>query len=201
MKDRKFGTILQIEPCLISEDVIFEYFCCDYAACRGACCIEGDSGAPLREEELEPLERNYPFYEDLMSEKGKEAVREKGFFDIDRDGDIVTPLCKGTEECAYCSFDEGGGCYCCIERRFTQGKGDWQKPISCSLYPIRITALAPGQYALNLHRWDICAPAYEKGRKEGIRVYEFLREPLTRLFGEEFYSALSFAARSLIASS
>jgi len=198
---KEFGTIIQIEPCIISEDVVFEYFSCDYGTCKGACCVVGDSGAPLKEEELPPLERNYPFYEDLMTDRGRAAVKEKGFFEIDRDGDIVTPLCKAGEECAFSSFDENGGCFCSIERRFFQGKGDWQKPISCRLYPIRVTTLSEGYYALNLHRWDICKCAYEKGKREGIRVYEFLREPLIDLFGEEFYSALSFAAKRLIASS
>ncbi len=192
-----FGTIIQIDNCLVSEEVVTEYFACDYEKCKGCCCVIGDSGAPLREDELEPIERNYPHYKDLMQEKGRELVARQGFFDIDRDGDLVTPTCAGTEECAYSCFDEEGNCFCAMERRWFQGKGDFRKPVSCWLYPIRITRLRSGMDALNFHRWNICKDAFEKGRKEGIRVYQFLREPLIELYGEDFYESLSAAARHI----
>jgi len=199
---KPFGTIIEIGDILVSEDVVTEFFACDYPVCQGRCCIIGDSGAPLKEEELEPLEKAYPVYSPLMSEGGKAAVDAKGFFEIDRDGDIVTPLVEGTEECAFCKIDGAGNCSCTIEQQFCCGLlKDFRKPISCSLYPIRVVDLGGGRIGLNLHRWNICAPAYEKGKKEKVRVYEFLREPLIRAFGEEFYSALSEAARILIASS
>ena len=196
----KFGTIIRIGDILVSEDVILEYFSCDYAVCKGRCCIVGDSGAPLREEELEPLETYYPQYAPLMREEGRRAAEQKGFFEVDRDGDLVTPLVPGSEECAFCHFD-GDNCFCAIERQFCKGLIPFRKPISCSLYPVRVVALGDGMVGLNLHRWDICRCAFEKGRKEGVRAYEFLREPLTEAFGQEFYSALSEAARMLIASS
>lgn len=196
-----FGTIIEIGDILVSEDVILEYFACDYAVCKGCCCIIGDSGAPLKEEELEPLERNYEHYKPLMRAGGVAAVAAKGFFEIDRDGDLVTPLVEGGEECAFCHFDEAGNCFCAIERQFCRGIGTFRKPISCLLYPIRVVELGGGRKGLNLHRWHICKDAYEKGRREGIRVYEFLRGPLTEAFGEEFYSALCEAARMLIAAS
>lgn len=201
MKNSDFGTIIQIGNCLISEDVVMEYFSCDYENCKGMCCVKGDSGAPLLEDELEPLEKNYPLYKDLMSMKGLASVAENGFFSVDVDGDLVTPLCKGSEECAFANFDKDGNCFCSMERRFLQGHGSFRKPISCWLYPIRITKLSNGQDALNVHHWDICAGAFEKGKKEGVRVYEFLRGPLIKLYGEEFYSALSFVAKRLIAES
>jgi len=200
MKRKDFGTIIEIGDVLVSEDVILEYFACDYAVCKGKCCIVGDSGAPLKEEELEPIEANYDAFKDLMRPEGRAAVDAKGFFEIDRDGDLVTPLVPGSEECAFCLFEDGN-CFCSIERRFCQGKSTFKKPISCSLYPIRVVDLGGGRCGLNLHRWDICREAYEKGRREGIRVYEFLRGPLTDAFGEEFYSALSAAAKMLIAAS
>ena len=200
MKQRDFGTIIEIGDVLVSEDVILEYFACDYDVCKGKCCIIGDSGAPLKEEELEPLEANYDSYKDLMRPEGRAAVQAKGFFEIDREGDIVTPLVPGSEECAFCHF-ENGSCFCSIERQFCKGLSKFKKPISCSLYPIRMVDLGGGRCGLNLHRWDICREAYEKGRREGIRVYEFLRGPLTDAFGEEFYSALSAAAKMLIAAS
>ena len=198
---KEFGTIIEIGDVLVSEDVILEYFACDYPVCKGCCCIIGDSGAPLKEEELEPLEAHYEAYAPLMSQAGRDAVAAKGFFEIDRDGDLVTPVVPGREECAYCHFDEAGNCFCAIERQFCKGAIPFRKPISCSLYPIRVVELGGGRVGLNLHRWHICKDAYEKGRREGIRVYEFLRGPLIEAFGQEFYSALEAAAKMLIAAS
>lgn len=103
--DRKFGTIFEIGDCLVSEEVITEYFACDYEKCKGCCCIIGDSGAPLKEEEIAKIEEAYPSFSHLMQETGRKVVDEKGFFEIDVDGDIVTPLCPGTEECAFTHFD------------------------------------------------------------------------------------------------
>lgn len=187
----KFGTIVQIGDILVYEDVVTEYFACDYGKCRGVCCIIGDSGAPMEEDETDLVEREYPEFKDLMRPQGREAAEKKGFFEIDRDGDIVTPLVEGSCECAYCHFGPDGECLCAIEMR------GLKKPVSCSLYPIRVTRLTGGGLALNLHRWEICSDAFEKGRREHIRVYEFLRKPLTERFGEEFYEALSAAAKHL----
>lgn len=195
-----FGTIVQIGDILVSEDVIVEYFSCDYAVCKGKCCIEGDCGAPLEESELDEIERNYEVFSPLMSEKGREAVDAKGFFEIDIEGDIVTPVVPATQECAYTHFDAEGNCLCAIEKRFFEGKCPWRKPQSCWLYPIRITRLTGGGQALNLHRWDICRDAFEKGKREKVRVYQFLKGPLTALYGEEFYEALCAAAEHVLAS-
>lgn len=197
---KKFGTIVQIGDILVSEDVILEYFACDYPVCRGKCCIIGDSGAPLLEEELDPIEANYDVFSPLMREEGRQAVREKGFFEIDRDGDLVTPLVPGSEECAFCHFEDGN-CLCSIERQFFAGKSTFRKPISCQLYPVRAVRMRNGTIGLNLHRWDICACAFEKGRREGIRAYEFLKDPLTEAFGADFYEALCVAAKQVIAES
>lgn len=188
MLNDRFGTIVQIGDILVSEDVISEYFACDYERCKGRCCIEGDSGAPLDEAEIDGLERDYPQFSSLMSEGGKQAVLREGFFSVDRDGDLVTPLVEGSCECAYSHFTEDGSCLCAIECC------KLRKPLSCSLYPIRVTPLTGGGKALNLHRWDICADAFAKGRREGIRVYQFLHKPLVQAFGQEFYEALCAAA-------
>ena len=198
---RDFGTIIEIGDILVSEDVVTEFFACDYPVCKGCCCIIGDSGAPLKEEELEPLEAAYDVFSPLMSQAGRDAVTAKGFFEIDREGDIVTPVVPGREECAYCSIDSAGNCTCTIETQFLKGLCSFRKPVSCSLYPIRVVDLGGGRIGLNLHRWHICKDAYEKGRREGILVYEFLRGPLTDAFGADFYSALEEAARILRASS
>lgn len=196
--NNKFGTIIQIGDILVSEDVVTEYFACDYVVCKGCCCIIGDSGAPLEESELEPLEENYPIYSKLMRPQGRAQIDKEGFFSIDRDGDIVTPVVDQTEECAYTTFDEAGNCFCSIERCFFQGECKFRKPQSCWLYPIRVTKLTGGGQALNLHRWGICKDAYEKGRREGIRVYQFLRDPLISVFGQDFYDALSYAAKKIL---
>lgn len=190
MNDKGFGTIIAIGDCLVSEDVLMEYFSCDYEKCKGKCCIAGEYGAPLKEEELEPLEKNYPEFSPLMSDRGRETVDKKGFFEIDIENDIVTPVVPGTEECAFARF-EGDNCLCAIE------KCGLPKPISCKLYPIRVTKLTGGGQALNVHHWSICADAFEKGKKEGVRVYQFLRKPLVDAYGEEFYDALCAAAKHL----
>lgn len=193
MSKSRFGTIIQIGDILVSEDVVMEYFACDYEQCKGICCVEGDSGAPMEEAEIDQLERDYPAFRHEMSEAGRAAVDKKGFFEIDRDGDIVTPLVDASCECAYCHFGPGGECLCAIE------KCGLRKPASCSLYPVRVTRLTGGGLALNVHQWDICKPAFEKGRREGVRVYQFLKKPLTDNFGEEFYAALEEAAKHLLA--
>ena len=191
------GTIIEIDDCLVSEEVLTEYFACDYEKCKGCCCVIGDSGAPMEESEAGAIEKNYHIFSPIMSEEGRKVVAEKGFYEIDMDGDMVTPLVPGTEECAYTLFDEEGNCFCSMERCWFQGKGDFRKPISCWLYPIRITRLRNGMRALNLHRWHICQDAFAKGKKEKVRVYQFLREPIERYFGEDFYTALDEAAKML----
>lgn len=188
--------IIQIGDILVSSEIVEEFFSCDYEKCRGVCCIEGDSGAPLEEHEAEELERHYHEYAPLMSEAGRRRIDETGFFVIDREGDMVTPLLGDSEECAYTLFEEGN-CLCAIERAHCTGKCSFAKPISCRLYPIRVSTLSNGMTALNLHRWPICRCAFEKGRREGMPVYRFLREPLTFRFGEEFYEMLCAAAESL----
>ena len=192
------GTIIQIDDCLVSDEIITEYFACDYEKCKGCCCIIGDSGAPLEESEVEAIEKNYSIFSPDMQEKGRAVVDKTGFFEVDIDGDIVTPLVPGSEECAYCHFDDDGNCLCSMEKCWFQGKGDFRKPISCWLYPIRITKLSNGMRALNLHRWHICQDAFARGKKEKIRVYEFLREPIIRYFGEDFYEALEEAAKYIL---
>lgn len=225
MADRSaFGTIIQIDNCLVSEEVVTEFFACDYEKCKGCCCVIGDSGAPMKEEEAEELERNYGIYSHLMTQEGRDSAEQNGFFQIDRDGDMVTPVVSvahriegldyipgtdgligtpGLEDCAYIHYekDENGKamCLCSVERCFFQGKCSFRKPVSCWLYPIRVKKLRNGLDALNFHRWSICKDAFEKGKREGIRVYQFLKEPLTEIYGADFYEALDAAAKHIIA--
>jgi len=222
-KRSAFGTIIEIDGVLVAEDVVTEYFACDYEKCKGCCCVIGDSGAPMKEGEAEELERNYEVYSPLMTQEGRDAVDANGFFQIDRDGDVVTPVVStphriegldyipgtdgligtaGLEDCAYIHYEKGEDgkaiCLCSVERCFFQGKCSFRKPVSCWLYPIRVTRLSSGMDALNLHRWNICKDAFEKGKREGIRVYQFLKEPLTEIYGADFYEALDAAATALL---
>ena len=193
----KYSSIIQIDDCLVSGEILTEHFACDYGKCRGACCVIGDSGAPLLECEIPALEKNYPVFSPAMSESGRKTVSAKGFFEIDVDGDLVTPLVPYTEECAYCRRDADGNCLCAIEEQWNLGAGDFCKPISCRLYPVRVSKLSNGMTALNLHRWNICRDAFTNGRRRKILVYEFLKAPIVHFWGEEFYSALDAASREL----
>lgn len=189
--------IICIDDVLVSSEIIEEYFSCDYDKCSGACCIVGDSGAPLEASEAEALEKHYGDYSDLMQPEGREIVGKTGFFTIDGDGDMVTPLIGDSEECVFTHFAPDGTCFCSPERRWCEGKCAFRKPVSCWLYPIRVTVLSNSMKALNLHRWHICADAFEKGRREGVKVYQFLREPLEKVFGKDFYQALCEAEKLL----
>ena len=137
-------SIIQIDDILVSSEILTEYFCCDYEVCKGACCIIGDSGAPLEEVECEALESEYPKFSPLMSPEGRLVVSQKGFFEVDVDGDMVTPLVGCGGKCAYTIVDEQEHCYCSIERSFIAGDSNFKKPISCWLYPIRVTKLRSG---------------------------------------------------------
>lgn len=186
--------IIQIGDCLVSSEILTECFCCDFSKCKGACCIIGDSGAPLEEAEADVLERNYGKFSAAMTAAGRAAIDKKGFFEIDVDGDMVTPLVNG-EECAYCCFDSSRNCLCAIEKCWEKGQGDFRKPVSCSLYPIRISTLSNGMRAFNLHRWDICKDAFVKGKKDNVKVYQFLKGSIVEAFGQDFWDALDQAAK------
>lgn len=184
--------MIEIDGKIIASDLLVEQFCCDLAVCKGECCVEGDSGAPLEIEEVDELENEYPNYKPYMTAEGIEAVESQGFMVVDIDGDYTTPLIDGAE-CAY-SFKENGITFCAIERAYREGKCSFLKPISCHLYPIRVKHFATGDYGLNIHRWNICKCAFDCGKREGVKLYKAMREPLIRRFGEEFYEALCQAA-------
>lgn len=191
-------SLIRIGDVLISSEIVTEYFACDYQKCKGCCCIIGDSGAPLKEEECELLERNYKSFSPLMTDVGRSVVARTGFFDVDIEGDLVTPLTGPARECVYAIFDDDENCFCSVERAYISGKGRFRKPISCWLYPIRESRLSNGLTALNLHRWNLCSDAFIKGEKEKVRVYQFVREPLIERFGEEFYDMLCAAAEKIL---
>jgi len=185
--------MIEIEDKIVSTELLTEPFCCDPARCKGMCCVEGDAGAPLEIEEAERLEQEFEAYKPFMKPEGIEAVRKQGFIVVDSDGDYTTPLI-GRAECAF-SFEENGITLCAIERAYQLGKTDFIKPISCHLYPIRLTRFSNGSIGLNYHRWSICSSACRNGKRLGIPVYRSLRSAIVRRFGEEFFHALEEAER------
>lgn len=173
---------------LVSEDILEKKFVCDLSACKGACCVQGDAGAPLLEEEIGLLEEEYENFKSYLRPEGVEAVYRDGVFTIDSDGDLVTPLI-GNQECAYTIFDSNRVASCGIEKAWLSGKTQFRKPISCHLYPIRVKKLVDVE-ALNYHSWDICKPACVCGSNLEVPVYRFLKDALTRAYGSVWYAQL-----------
>ncbi|RKD20478.1 hypothetical protein BCY91_01705 [Pelobium manganitolerans] len=186
--------MLEIGGHLVSEELIKENFICNLEKCKGACCIEGDSGAPLNEDELAILEDIYPKVKPYMTPKGIEAIEQQGTYVKDFDGDYTTTCVDVNKECAYVTW-ENGITKCAIEKAYEEGVIDWKKPISCHLYPIRLTQY-PEFDMLHYDRWSICAPACSFGNQHQVRVYQFLKEPLIRKYGQDWYDELEENVRA-----
>jgi hypothetical protein len=183
--------MIEIDNTIVSLDVINTHFFCDTEACKGACCVEGDSGAPLDISEINEIQKNIHIIEKYLSEKSKKLISELGFYYTDNDNDKVTQL-HHNKECVFVFF-ENNIAKCAIEKAYYNDKISIQKPISCHLYPIRIK-----QYhlftAINYHSWDICHPARSKGKKNNIFVFEFCKDALCKKFGNNWYKKLLQAA-------
>lgn len=179
-----------IDDIIVSTEVLETYFECDLEVCKGACCVEGESGAPLLDEEKLLIAQAYPKIESLLSLRSRRYISEKGPMYIDDDGDLVTNIICGNE-CVFALFEEDGSARCAFEKAYTQGQNEvLYKPISCHLFPIRIQPLHQGM-ALNYMRWKpICEGARRKGKNNSVRLYQFLKEPLIRAFGEAWYDKL-----------
>jgi hypothetical protein len=185
--------MIQIDDKLISEDLFSEEFVCNLSKCKGACCVEGDVGAPLNKDETLILERIFDQVKPYLRPEGVKAIEEQGTWVLDpSDNDYVTPMVEG-KECAYVIFDEKGITKCGIEKAYEDGAVDWQKPISCHLYPIRIDEYRTFT-ALNYHKWEICSDACTLGRELKVPIYKFVKTPLIRKYGEEWYQTLCDAA-------
>ena len=179
--------MIQIGDKIVSQDLFENHFICHLEKCEGNCCVFGDSGAPLEDAESEKLSGELNNVLPFMRAEGKRAVKEQGAWVIDTDGDKVTPLVGG-EECAFVVFEEAIA-RCAIEQAYEHGSITFRKPVSCHLYPIRISKLNKG-IALNYHQWSVCEPARILGKREGVPVFRFLEEAITRVFGKEFYNEL-----------
>ncbi len=180
--------MIEVGSVLVHEDVVKENFVCNLNKCKGACCLEGDSGAPLNADELDILNNIYPKVKPYMTAKGIKTIEKNGTYVKDFEGDYTTPCVDVNKECAYVIW-EGGITKCAIEKAYDEGAINWQKPVSCHLYPIRITKY-PEFDVLNYDRWSICSPACSFGDELKVRVHEFLKAPLIRKYGEEWYSEL-----------
>lgn len=181
--------MIQVDDILLSEELFTQHFVCDLASCKGACCIEGDAGAPLEIEEISIIEDNIDAIKPFMTPEGLKSIEELGVFEVDTDGDYVTTLNSG-KECAFTTYDKNGTAKCGIEDAQRAGALDFKKPISCHLYPIRVSKLKLHE-ALNYDKLKICAPACVCGSKLKVKVYQFLKEPLIRKYGEDWYTHLT----------
>ena len=184
--------MIQVDDKIISFDVFEKQFVCDLSACKGACCVEGDAGAPLTDKELDVLPNIYNEVKSYMRTEGIAEIEKQGFFVVDGDGDNTTPLVNN-KECAFVVFDENEMAKCTIEQAYNDGKINFKKPISCHLFPIRIKEYRDFD-AVNYEAINICKPACFCGESLRVPVYRFLKEPLIRLYGEEWYDKLTEAA-------
>lgn len=180
--------MIKVGDVLVSDDVRDKEFVCNLEKCKGACCVEGDFGAPLLEEELAILEEIYPRIKPYLSARGIEEIERQGTHTIDDEDDLCTPVIAG-RECVYAIYDKQGILKCGIEAAYKDGVVNWKKPISCHLYPIRVTKKKDFE-ALNYHKWHICSPACALGKELQVPVYKFLREPLIRKYGADWYEEL-----------
>ena len=187
------GKMYIIGNVLVSDEVVEEEFLCNLQACKGACCWEGDYGAPLAQEELEILEKIYPDIRQFLSTAGREVLEKEGKYRYEEgQEEYVTPLIEGGP-CAYITYDGDGIARCGIEEAFLAGATNFRKPVSCHLYPIRASREAAGFEIINYERWSICAEACKAGKKARLPLYVFVRDALIRKFGEAWYAELEAA--------
>lgn len=187
-KDIIFAVMIIIDNVVVTDEFINARFCCNLAACKGECCVAGDAGAPLEIDEVGCLEDNIETILPYMRAEGIAVIEEQGVFDYDENGDLVTPLVDDAE-CAFVYFHDNGAAMCAIEKAFLEGKIDFQKPISCHLYPIRLVE-RNGFIHILYHEWSVCVSARRKGEKNGITLWKFLKGPMERRFGVEWYQRL-----------
>ncbi len=181
-----------IQDTLVTSEILDQNFCCDLNACHGCCCIEGDAGAPITPEEEEKIKELLPLLLPDMQKEARAQVAEHGVAYNDPEGERVTQIING-KDCVFARTDHNGWCYCLIEKAFRAGKTDFMKPFSCHLYPVRVHKHATFT-AVEYHRWDICHPARVCGKKMHLPIYQFLKEPLIRRFGQDWYDELCLVA-------
>lgn len=194
LSSHKLSFMLEIDNTLVSLDLIRANFTCDFSACKGACCVTGDSGAPLEPGEAEILKEKYRSLRPYLSKRSFQTLEEAGTSVIDAEQDLVTPLNDG-QECAYVVFERGIA-KCSIEKAYNDGVINFRKPVSCFLYPVRIKKYTRFT-AVNYDRWDICRPAITLGNQLKMPVYRFVKDALIAHFGKDWYDRLSEAAQNI----
>ena len=187
--------MFQLGKTIVSEDIIEKDFVCNLNACKGACCVDGDAGAPLEAHEANILNDIYPKVKPFLRQEGIDAIESQGAFIKTDEGELETPLINGAD-CAYVIFDEHKTALCGIEEAYNQGEIEWKKPISCHLYPIRIKDYSEFS-AVNYHHWHICDDACQLGKELQVPVYKFVKEALIRKFGEDRYAELEKVAQTM----
>lgn len=188
--------MLQIDHALVHLDIIYKNFICNICKCKGICCVEGDSGAPLEKEEAKNIKKLLPKVFNMLTPEAQKVVKEIGVCTVDFENDLTTTTIGSSGPCVFTQYDKENNAYCVIEKAFENGLTDFRKPISCHLYPIRINKYETFS-AVNYHNWDICVDAVELGNTKEIPVYVFLKDPLIRYFGKDWYEELCIAAEEL----
>ncbi|WP_242203174.1 DUF3109 family protein [Aestuariivivens insulae] len=187
--------MFQLGKTIVSEDIIEKDFVCNLSACKGACCIDGDAGAPLEEEEAKVLESIYPKVKPFLRREGIEAIEKQGTSIKTEEGELETPLINGAD-CAYVIFDDNKVALCAIEEAYNQGEVAFKKPVSCHLYPVRVKDYSEFS-AVNYHRWQVCDDACILGKELQVPIYKFVKEALIRKFGADWYTELEKVAKTL----
>lgn len=195
----KVPPILEVGGILISSEILTECFCCDYEKCKGICCVEGSDGAPVTMDEIAGIEEALDTVWPMLSASAQSVIDKQGVAYSDRDGDLVTSIVRG-KDCVFTCY-EGDSCLCALEKAYRNGDTQFCKPISCALYPIREKDFGNGLIGLNYNRWNVCKDAIEKGKALGLPIYQFLKEPLIRRFGEAWYQELCDVAKQLTSNS
>ncbi|MFC4722598.1 DUF3109 family protein [Geojedonia litorea] len=184
--------MFQLGKTIVSEDIIEKDFVCNLSACKGACCIDGEAGAPLEQSETQILKEIYPKIKPFLRKEGIAAIEKQGAFITTEFGEFETPLIDGVD-CAYVFFDRKGTALCAIEEAHNQGEVTWKKPVSCHLYPVRVKDYSEFS-AVNYHKWEICDDACTLGKELQVPVYKFVKQALIRKFGEDWYAELEKVA-------
>lgn len=188
------NAMFQLGKTIVSEDIIKKDFVCNLSACKGACCVDGDAGAPLEQKETEILKSIYPKVKPFLRPESIEAIEAQGTYITADDGELETPLINGAD-CAYVIYNEDNIALCAIEEAYNQGKISWKKPVSCHLYPVRVKDYSEFS-AVNYHKWQICDDACSLGKELQVPVYKFVKEGLIRKFGEDWYAELEKIAKT-----
>ncbi len=187
--------MVEIQNTLVSLDLFSRKFCCDLAVCKGCCCIEGDAGAPVEIDEIAQMEEALDVIWDELNPNAQQVIKESGIVYPDASGELVTNLIKN-RDCVFAQHTESGACYCVFDKAYRDGRISFQKPVSCHLYPVRLKLIG-GMVGVNYDQWGICQCGVELGEKIGLPLYKFLKEPLIRRFGEDWWNECDLTAKEL----